>query len=166
MKKTAIVAVLILLAGGSFALAAGESQRTTDQILAEVEHDERHKAITQDLVKRARTASERAAKMRASGDESHARLADEVAREWAEAARDLARAADAEFKANVARHAALDAGVQAERERALLEEGIAHNGRLRAEIDQVDREKGNRTAPPATRTAPVRAAPRDAGADR
>jgi tRNA A37 threonylcarbamoyltransferase TsaD len=161
MRKLALLLVAALLLGGTFALAAGESQRMTEQILGELERDDAKRAITQDLVKRARAATERAAKMRSAGDESHARLADEVAREWAEAARDLARAAEAEAKSAAARNAASDASAQAERERALLEEGIAHNGRLRAEIDQVDRERGTRTAPtPASRTT------RDAGADR
>jgi hypothetical protein len=159
MKKALFLLLFLLsFAGGSFALAASDSQRQTEQLLAEAEQGELRKAITQDLVKRSRAASERAARMRSAGDESHARLADEVAREWAEAARDLARAAEAEARASAARQAATDAGSQAERERALLEEGIAHNGRLRAEIDQVDREKG-------TRTAPTPRAVKDAGPD-
>jgi hypothetical protein len=158
MKKAVIVLLSLSLAGGSFALAAsGDAQRQTEQLLADAEQGELRKAITQDLVKRSRAASERAARMRSAGDESHARLADEVAREWAEGARDLARAAEAEARATSARQAAMDAGAQAERERALLEEGIAHNGRLRAEIDQVDREKG--------RPTPAPKATRDAGAD-
>jgi hypothetical protein len=158
MKKAWAVLVLVCLAGASIALAAGGPQQQTEQLLAEAEQGELRKAITQDLVKRSRAASERAARLRADGDETHARVADEVAREWAEAARDLARAADAEAKATAARQAAIDAGAQAERERALLEEGIAHNGRLRAEIDQVDREKG-------TKTTPAPHATKDAGAD-
>jgi hypothetical protein len=151
MKKTLLVVALLSFGAASVALAAGDERRATEAILAELEGHPAHKGLTQDLVKRSRAVAERAARMRAAGDETHARLADAVAREWAEAARELARAADVEARAAAARSGALDAGSQAERERALLEEGIAHNGRLRAEIEQVDREKAEQPA----RTAPI-----------
>jgi hypothetical protein len=78
--------------------------------------------------------------MRAAGDDAHGRLADGLAREQAEAARDLVRAVDAEKKASNARQGAMDAGAQLEREQALLEETIARTGRLRAELEAADRE--------------------------
>jgi len=152
---------LLLVGAGSVALAAGDEKRATEAMIAAAERDPAHKAVTQDLVKRARDASERAARMRAASDEAHARIADGLAREWAEAAQDLGRAADAEAKSRAARYAALDAGVHAERERALLEEGIAHNGRLRAQIDQIDREKSEQPS----RTSAAGGSSLDAGAD-
>ena len=160
------------------ALAFADEQRTTGAILDGLEREPAKKAVTVDQVKRAKDAMERAARMRAAGDETHARQADALAREWAEAGEDLARAADAETKAAAARRGAIDAGGRADRERALLEEGIARNGRLRALLEQTSREKTeapSRTAPAAaraeadaglTRPKPKVGGPADAGSAR
>jgi hypothetical protein len=120
----------------------GDDRATAETLLRELEQDTdaARKAATADTVKAARNALERATRMRAAGDESHARIAEGLAREQAETARDLARAADAEKKATDARQAATDAGAQLEREQALLEEAIARAGRLRAELEAADRE--------------------------
>jgi hypothetical protein len=150
-------ALFLFLLLGTIAAAGVDTQRSTETILAELERDPAHKDKAQDLIKRARAAAERANRLRAAGDETHARLADAVAHEWAEAAEDLARAADVEAMAVTARLAAADASALAERERALLEEGIAHNGRLRSQLDEVLREKSEKPS----RTANVGA---DAGA--
>ena len=92
------------------------------------------------MTARSRAALERAAKLRAAGDEPHARLADGLAKTWAEAARDVLRAVEVEEKSQATRRAATDAGLVAERERALLEEGIAQSGRLRAQLESTERE--------------------------
>ncbi len=157
-------AVLLAFSAASLAgaLAFADEQRTTAAILDGLEREPATKAVTQDQVKRARDAMERAGRMRTAGDETHARQADALARAWADAAEDLARAAEAEAKAAAARRGALDAGAHADRERALLEEGIARNGRLRALLEQTTREK---TAVP-SRTAPLAGAAGDAGAKR
>ena len=52
----------------------------------------------------------------------------------------MVRAVEVEEKAQSTRRAATDAGVVAERERALLEEGIAQSGRVRAQLDAVERD--------------------------
>jgi hypothetical protein len=109
-------------------------------MIKDLERDQAHQTATAEFVRRARAAMEKAAKLRGGGDETHARLADAVAREWAQAGGDLVRAVDAESKAAQARQGTLDAGATAERDRALLEEGIAHNGRLRAQLEAMERE--------------------------
>ena len=96
---------------------------------------------------------------RSSGDEAHAKLADRVARTWAEGARDATRAAIVEESAAAARRGATDAGTQADRERALLEEAIAQSGRLRAQMEAAEHE--GKDQPARTSTA---AASGDAGA--
>jgi hypothetical protein len=128
------------VAGGAWSwstTARGDERASTAALLDELERDAAHKADLAELIKRARGAMERAARLRSAGDESHARLADGLAREQAETARDLGRAIDAERAADDARRGAMDAGTAGDRERALLEEGIARNGRLRAQIDAV-----------------------------
>ena len=139
-----MVAVALAFSGAllGVTLASASEQRTVAAMLDGLEREPAQKAVTVDMVKRARDAMDRAAKLRSAGDETHARQADLLARAWAEAAEDLARAADAEAKSAAARRGALDAGAQADRERALLEEGIARNGRLRALLEQVAKEKG------------------------
>jgi hypothetical protein len=129
------------LAGASLALgAATDDHAATQAIVDQLEHDAAHKAVVADTVAHAKAALERATRMRTAGDEAHARLADGLAREWAETAADLVRAVDAEKRAADARHEALDAGAQLERERALLEEGVTRAGRLRAELAAAEKE--------------------------
>jgi hypothetical protein len=154
---------------GAAAAAAGDDRSAAESLLREVEASPK-KDVATDLVARSRSALERAARFRTAGDESHARLADTVARTWAEAARDLVRAAAVEESASQARRGATDAGVVAERERALLEEAIAQSGRLRAQMATLDhaKEEPARTSAAANSDAGTRApkAPhvRDAGA--
>jgi hypothetical protein len=132
--------VVTALAIGAVAMAAGTDDRaTTEGVLREVEASPR-KDVVAEMIGRSRGALDRAAKLRASGDEAHARLADGLAKTWAEAARDVVRAVEVEEKSQAARRAATDAGVVAERERALLEEGIAQSGRVRAQLDAVERD--------------------------
>lgn len=158
--------------GTSRALASdGDDRAIAEAIVQELEHaatgpaasDEARKKLTADPIQRSRAALERGVRMRAAGDEAHARLTDGLAREWAELARDLVKAADVEKKAGDVRRDALDAGAQMERERALLEEGIARTGRLRAELEAAEREakETNRTAAAAMDAgAPTRVVPR------
>ena len=134
---TALLATVIV----PLALAAGNDDRATaEALVAELDHDAVHKPLIEGTVEKARTALERGTRMRSAGDEAHARLADGLAREWAETARDLAKAADAEKQANDARRDALDAGAQLDRERTMLEEGVTRTGRLRAELKEAERE--------------------------
>jgi hypothetical protein len=120
-------------------VAWGEDRATTASTIDALDHDTVHKDAIAANVKRAKEAVERATRLRAAGDEAHARLADGLAFEEATGAEDLARAIDAEKAANDARRAATDAGVVGDRERALLEEGIARNGRLKTELDELAR---------------------------
>ena len=122
-------------------VAHGDDRATTAALLGELDHDVAHKAAIGAPLQRAHEALERATRMRAAGDEAHAQLADGLARELAETARDLVRALEAERMANDARRAATDAGTVGDRERALLEEGIARNGRLRTEIEELGRPR-------------------------
>jgi len=132
--------VVTALAIGVVAAAAGTDDRAaTEGVLREVDASPK-KDVVGEMVARSRAGLERAAKLRAGGDETHARLADGLARTWAEAARDVVRAVEVEEKAQAARRAATDAGTVAERERALLEEGIAQSGRVRAQLDAVERD--------------------------
>ncbi|MDB4940785.1 MAG: hypothetical protein JWP97_319, partial [Labilithrix sp.] len=134
-----VVAGLLVALSWTALAADGNERAQADATLREVETSPR-KDLAAEPLGRARAALDRAAKLRASGDEGHAKLAEGVARTWAEAARDLVRAAEVEERAHAARRNAADAGVVAERERALLEEGMAQSGRVRAQLDAVTRD--------------------------
>jgi hypothetical protein len=150
------VALAACLGASVVAMAGTDDRGAAEAMLREVDGLTR-KDVATEPVARARTALERGARMRAAGDEAHAHLADRVALSWAEVARAAARAAAVEDSATAARLGALDAGQAAERERAQLEEAIAQSGRLRAQLEAL--ERGSKEAPARTSSAAV-----DAGA--
>ena len=133
------IAAAGLLATGPVTAQTAGDHAAAEALVQQLEQDTGHAVVTSDAVASAKGALERATRLRAAGDEAHARLADGLAFEEATGAEDLARAIDAEKAANDARRAATDAGVVGDRERALLEEGIARNGRLKAELDELAR---------------------------
>jgi hypothetical protein len=157
-----------VFSGAAFGIGIGgiafaDDRGTATALLNELANDSAHKDATAAIVQRGRDALERATRMRAAGDEAHAQLADGLAREEAEAGHDLVRALDAERMADDARRAATDAGTVGERERALLEEAIARNGRLRAEIDGLGKGHGKEKEPRAAKVGAMPATS-DAGA--
>jgi hypothetical protein len=166
-RATAFARVLLLsaatlLGAGAVALAAGDDRSAAEAALKDVAASAR-KDAADPLTARARAALDRGAKLRSSGDEAHAKLADGVARSWAETARDVARAAAIEDAARVTRLAAVDAGVVADRERALLEESVAQSGRLRAQLEAIAheaKEEPARTSTSATLDAGARPRPK------
>jgi hypothetical protein len=145
----ALAALVLAVSAIALASAGGGDEGAESQAIVDVvSGDQAHKAVTAETLQRARDALERGKRMRAAGDEAHARLAEGLALEWAVMAKDLVAAADAEKKAGDARRDALDAGAALERERAMLEESITRAGRLRAELEAAEQEAKatNRTA--------------------
>jgi hypothetical protein len=146
-------AVAVTFAAGVVAATVAGHAQTLDEhataglVVQKLEADTAHSSIIAAPLSHAKEALERATRLRASGDEAHAKAADGLAREWAETARDLARAADAEESAADLRRKAVEARAHLERTRALVEEGITRIGRLRAELDAA------RRAPAKERTA-------------
>jgi hypothetical protein len=157
---TLTVAMGLGLASGLHA-AGPDDRASTDAVLREIEASPK-KEVTAEMIVRSRAALDRAAKLRAAGDEPHARHADGLAKTWADAAREVLRAVDVEEKAQAARRSATDAGVVAERERALLEEGIAQSGRLKAQLETTEREAKEQPA----RTSAAANSDTDGGAPR
>jgi colicin import membrane protein len=117
----------------------------TEQILATINTaagSSSAAAVTRAPVEEAKRALERASGARRSGDVHHAELLEGLAREWAETARDLVRAASVEADAGTLELAAAEAGVQAERARSLLEEAVARRGRGEAELERLSADGG------------------------
>jgi hypothetical protein len=111
-------------------------------------------AVTAEAIENADEALERATRLRAAGDPSHAKIADGLAQEWAETARDAALAAAAERLADDRKRQALQAQAQLQRTKALVEESIARLGRLRAALEAASARIDGAGRPPAKGNAP------------
>jgi hypothetical protein len=151
-RLVAALALLTCLAAGAVAAAAGDDRAAAEAALKDAEGSPR-KDVAAELLRRGHAALDRGARLRSSGDEAHAKLADAVARSWAEAARDVTRAAVVEASAAAARNAATDAGAIADRERALLEEAIAQTGRVHAQLEAAEHERKEQPARTSTAAA-------------
>jgi hypothetical protein len=138
MKRLVWLMTLAVGVGGTIvAEPAARADEHADAValVAQLEQDAAHRGVTADSVAKAKDALERAQRMRAAGDEAHAKTADGLALEWAQTGRDLAKAVDAEQTAAEQRRKAVEAQAQLERSRALVEEALASVGRLQAELD-------------------------------
>jgi hypothetical protein len=152
-----VIALGIPLVGA--ALADPVSDRAVaEQILATMpaSSDSAMQGVSRAPLDEAKRALDRAAGARASGDAHHAELLEGLAREWAETARDLQRAVSVEGDAGALSVAAAEAGVAAERARALLEEAISRRGRAEAELGTLTADGGFFPTKPATSTAPAK----------
>jgi hypothetical protein len=137
MKRGRLVLIALAIAGLSV-WAVADDRSAAEQGIAEIEKDAHQKELCADPLAKAKAAQERAKRMRAAGDEAHAKLADGLAFEWTRVAQELVRADALETRAHDARALASDAGARVERERATLEQQLAENGRLQAELAKVE----------------------------
>jgi hypothetical protein len=133
----------------SLGAVAAPPAGNADQLLAELEADKAHQSALAPPLQKAKDALGRAHSMDQVGDGPHANLLRAVAREWLDLAKDLARTADAEAKAEQREKALDDLETKIVRGRALLEETIARRARAEALLEEVDR------AAPTTTTAAV-----------
>jgi hypothetical protein len=138
-----VVMVVIGVGLGTSALGQQASDRATaEQILAGATSSSAQAALLKAPSDEAKKALERARGARQSGDVAHAELLEGLAREWAEIARDLARAAAIEADAGALETSAAQAALRAERARALLEEAISRRGRAEAELEKLSADAG------------------------
>ena len=142
MSRIRAGGVAVAVAAACLARSGRLHSETTDPhaaaaaLVAQLEGGPRA-ALVVDPVGQARAALERATRMRTTGDEVHARAADELALEWAKTAADLVKATEIEAAAAAAlRQRSVDAQAHLERTRAAVEEGIARVGRLQAELQR------------------------------
>jgi hypothetical protein len=142
-------ALAIAIAVLCFALPArAEDDHAKAQALVDaLSKDTAHARVTGELLARARRQLERANGLRATYDETRARAADGAALEWAETARDVVRAVEAEANAADVRSKALEAQAQVTRTRALVDENTARIGRLKAELQNAEKEAKAGTDP-------------------
>jgi colicin import membrane protein len=142
MRRLAVTIALVgVLAKIPPVAGQGEDPHAmAEAIVRDVNRDAAHRSAAASCLANATASLERATRLRAARDEPHAQAADGVALEWAMAARDLSRTLEMEAKAVQARRAAIETQAQVERAHALVDEGIARVGRLKAEIERMERE--------------------------
>jgi len=145
-----LAAALVAIASLAFAASGTDDRASAEATIADLEKNPHTKELCADPISKSRLALERARRMRVAGDDKHARLADGLAAEWARVARELARADEIETRAAAAREIAADAGAQVERERAMLEQQLAENGRLQAELAKIESARDAGPAAPLT----------------
>jgi hypothetical protein len=141
-----LAAAIVLASAVSGHAQGGDDRAVATATVQDLQHDPAHASIAAAPIASAKDALERATRMRGAGDEAHAKAAEGLAREWADMARDLVLAADAEKAAWDAQRKARDAQAQLERARALVEEGIARVGRMRSELDEASHATPERKA--------------------
>ncbi len=169
-----VVLAVLGVALGSSAFGEQLSDRAiAEQIVSGAGSSSADRALLRAPLDEAKKALVRAEGARKSGDVPHAELLEGLAREWAETARDLARAAAIEADAGALETAAAQANLRAEKARALLEEAISRRGRAEAELEKLSADAGPfppkppptalpRGKAPKSRPAPAGSAPKGA----
>ncbi|MGH7272081.1 MAG: hypothetical protein ACREJ3_16750 [Polyangiaceae bacterium] len=124
--------LLVFAWSSSSSADSADDHATAQGLVTLLGKDTVHRAVLASSLESASAALERATRMRVAGDDAHALIAEGLALEWAETARDLALAADAEEATRKLSRKALEEEAQLERSRAQVAEGIVRVGRLRA----------------------------------
>jgi hypothetical protein len=142
-------------------------------LLAELDKQGSASGAARDAVAESRRALSRADKARLAGDQKHGTELETLALEWAEAGRDLERAAAAERRAAELEKKLADAEVKLRTTRTLIEQAAARRARADAELAELKKApepeatgKPGKTPPAATApkatpsaTPPAKAAP-------
>jgi len=145
-----VVSVLSTLVLVGIALAAtplGNPRAETQSLIKSIESRPGSAKLAKQPLDEAHQALDRAHQARRAGDYQHAGMLESLALEWAETARDLARAAGAEAQAGKLQKRAASAERKATRARALLEETIARRGRARTRLEQLEKAGAHPTPP-------------------
>ncbi|MBK7581732.1 MAG: DUF4398 domain-containing protein [Myxococcales bacterium] len=134
----AVFALVASLGGIALASRAGGDREQALAALGTLEGNPAHARLAHEPITSAKRALTRADEARASGDMKHAPELEALAREHAETASDLVRAAEAEKKRGDAQKQLSDAETQLSRAKALLEETLARRGRAQAKLEGLE----------------------------
>ncbi|HEU4581052.1 MAG TPA: hypothetical protein VFS67_22495 [Polyangiaceae bacterium] len=124
--------------------AAGAPADRARQILQAVEADESAHELVSRALNQAHSTLDQAA--REAAPERRAAL-EATALEWAETARDLKRAGEAEQASDRLEQSLSALQTELVRTRASVEQALARVGRARQELSELERNKGGSTAP-------------------
>jgi hypothetical protein len=144
---------------------ASAKPRPRDQartLITELEKTPAAKGAARDVLAEARRALVRAERARLAGDHRHGALLEDLALEWAEAARDLARGADAAARAAALEQKLGETEAKLESARTLIEQTNGRRARAEAQLKELEAtipaagvaKPGAPTAPTKPKTPP------------
>lgn len=129
-------------------------------LLAELDKQGAASGAARDAVAESRRALSRADKARLAGDQKHGAELETLALEWAEAGRDLTRAAAAERRAAELEKKLADAEVKLRTTRTLIEQAAARRARADAELAELKKAPETATSAKPEKAPPTTPAPK------
>ena len=151
----ALLTALSLPAAWAMASAGGNVAEQAKRAIDLVEASAEGKKLAAEPLKSAKSALERAADARATGDKQHAKLLDDLALEWAEGAGDLTRSAALEQKSAELEAKAAELDAKGVRALAIIEEAVARRGRAELELNEQETAAPAPAATPDAKKAPA-----------
>jgi hypothetical protein len=148
---------LLLCVALAWSAPASAKPRPRDQaraLVAQLEKTPAAQGAARDALAEARRALLRAERARLAGDHRHGALLEDLALEWAEAARDLSRSADAAARAAGLEQKLGETEAKLESARTLIEQTNARRARAEAQLKDLEA-----AVPPPSVTKPGTAAP-------
>ena len=145
-----LVVVGAMLIASHAASAEPPARDRAKALLAELDKTGASRGAARDAVAEAGRALGRADKARLAGDQKHGTELEELALEWAEAARDIERAAAAEARAAELEKKLTEAEAKLRTTRTLIEQAAARRARADAELAELEQSKAG---PPAASTS-------------
>jgi len=146
--------VLTAFSSLSPAYAAPKPRDAAQAVVAELDRQKATGAGVPEALAEVRRSLVRADRARLAGDHRHGAELEELALEWAEAARARARLAAAAAQANALERKVIDSDATLERARALIEQTIAQRARSEAELAELERQRSQPAPPPAPARKP------------
>jgi hypothetical protein len=146
-------AIGALFVGSLASNASGSEPAPRDRaqaLLAELDKQGAASGAAKDAVAESRRALGRADKARLAGDQKHGAELESLALEWAEAGRELMRAAAAERRATELEKKLTEAEVKLRTTRTLIEQAAARRARADAELAELKKGPEAAAAPLAT----------------
>jgi hypothetical protein len=147
---------LVLSAGVLFAClgSAAAAPRPRDEaraLIAEIDKTPAARGAARDALSEARRSLERAERARLAGDHHHGAKLEDLALEWAKAAKDLSRAAEAATRASELEKKQRETEAKLERAHTLVEQTHARRARAEAQLKELEAAQA---APPAASALP------------
>jgi hypothetical protein len=122
----------------AYANISTEPGRDAKLLIQAIEGVPAQRKVAREPLESAKNALERANDARRSQDIAHADLLDALALEWAETARDLARAAELEKKVSDVQQKAADVEAKSVRAMAIVEAAVARRGRASERLEGLE----------------------------
>jgi hypothetical protein len=152
-----LVIVSAMLVASHAASAEPPARDRAKALLAELDKTGASRSAARDAVTEANRALGRADKARLAGDQKHGAELEALALEWAEAGRDIERAAAAEARAAELEKKLTEAEAKLRTTRTLIEQAAARRARADAELAELEQSKAGSPAASSSSAPPGKA---------